>query len=137
MADPPAHDEGTGRQDAARDAPAEQRREHVRVQLLQRCVVRIAGARAQAAELIDVSGTGCGFLVREAPTVGERGRVRIDFESWTLETPIIVRDVRAPVHDRCYVGASFDQLDQREIDQIVHEVFTVMRRQIRNVRREQ
>jgi c-di-GMP-binding flagellar brake protein YcgR len=119
------------------EVPQEQRREHVRVELLRRCVVALPNAAGRTAELVDLSGTGCGFLVRSTPLVGDQGRVSIDFDDWALEAGFEVRVVRAPKAGqpgRTYVGVRFEGLDSGDIDRIVREVFATMRRQIRNVR---
>lgn len=115
----------------------EQRRHHVRVDLLRRCAVALPRSGQVAAELVDLSGTGCGFLTRATPVVGDAGRVRIQFEDWTFDAPFEVRFVRPPRADepgRTYVGVQFQSLSEQEIDDVVREVFATMRRQLRNTR---
>jgi c-di-GMP-binding flagellar brake protein YcgR len=115
------------------ELPDGQRREHVRVDLLRRCSVRWPGRPAESAELIDLSGTGCGIIVRRPVPEGTRGRVAIEFDDWTLDAPFVAKFVR-PKGQSTYVGAKFEALDDREVDDIVREVFATMRRQIRNTR---
>lgn len=110
-----------------------QRREHVRVDLSRRCAVRMAGHGTVAAELVDLSGTGCAFVMGHSVESGDRGTITISFDDWTLEARIIVRFVKSqPGGFR--IGVAFESVLRSEVDRIVREVFTALRLQLRNRR---
>lgn len=113
--------------------PAPQRRSNYRVTLLRRCTVMPSGRGAAPVELIDLSGTGCGFLSRAGFVVGDRGRIHIEFPDWTLSATYVVRATRSQRATR-YIGVEFEGHDTTRADEIIREVFAEQRRQLRNVR---
>lgn len=116
------------------DGQPGQRREHVRVELSKRCTVRLFGYPEAEVMMDDLSGTGCGFHTWLPAEPGMRGRMRIPFADWWLEVPIIVRYMRHDPGKGKYVGISFEGLTRTEVDDVVREVFSELRRQLRNRR---
>jgi c-di-GMP-binding flagellar brake protein YcgR len=113
------------------EAESEQRRQHVRVDLSRRCAVKLRGKPTIGCELTDLSGTGCGFRINARVDLGDHGTIRISFDDWTLDTPFTVRFVKQESPLMWLVGVNFDALLRTEVDQVVREVFTELRRQIR------
>ena len=115
------------------DLSDEQRRNHVRAPMSQPCIVHMYGEETLQCELRDLSGTGCSFRIGSHISTGQRGRIKIAFETWTLETTIVVKSV-ASSGALSDVGAGFDSLLKAEIEQIVKEVFAQLRKSIRSQR---
>jgi c-di-GMP-binding flagellar brake protein YcgR len=112
-----------------------QRRGHVRAELSRQCAVRMQGQRSTPAELVDLSGTGCAFVLGPMVEEGDTGTITISFDDWTLEAGFEVRFVRSEARG-FRVGAVFTSLLPTEVDRIVREVFVQLRNQLRGRRTE-
>lgn len=113
---------------------SDQRRDNVRVDVTLGCEVKIARTSLTKVTLVDLSGTGCGIRTWLPIEEGSSGRIIIPFDTWTLDAPFTARFVRNDPGAGAYVGVQFDLLTKSEVEHIVREVFTELRRQLRNRR---
>lgn len=94
------------------------------------------GGSSVSGELVDLSGTGCAFVVGQTELeIGDRGTVTISFEDWTLEADFVVRFLR-PQTGGVMAGVSFENLLRTEVDRVVREVFVELRRRLQTRRQE-